>query len=66
MLFVVKCYDNKMVKSLIDPTIIPLIGARGGEPITKKSAPQKAGEKTSKFHTKSNGLGKLLLHNFTH
>ena len=32
MLLLVKCYDNKMVESLVDPTIIPLVGARGGEP----------------------------------
>ena len=31
MLLLVKCYDNKMVKSLVDSTIIPLVGNRGGE-----------------------------------
>ena len=32
----VKCYDNKMVKSLVDLTIIPLVGARGGVPTKHK------------------------------
>ena len=34
-LLLVTCYDNKKVKSLADPTIIPLVGARGGKPTNK-------------------------------
>ena len=36
MLLLVKCYDNKMFKSLVDPTNIPFVGNGGGEPATKK------------------------------
>ena len=34
MLLLVKCYDNKIVKSLVDLTIILLVGARGCESTT--------------------------------
>ena len=36
MLLLVKCYDNKMVKSLGDSTIFLLVGAKGGEPTKKE------------------------------
>ena len=32
MPLLVKCYDNKKVKSLIGLTIYQLVGPRGGEP----------------------------------
>ena len=36
MPLLVKCYDNKKVKSLIGLTIYQLVGPRGGEPTKKK------------------------------
>ena len=37
VLLLVKCYDNKMVRSLVDLTILSFVGARGGK-ATKKIA----------------------------
>ena len=36
MPFLVKWHHNEFVKSLVDPTIIPLVRARGGKPTKNK------------------------------
>ena len=36
MPLLVKYFDNTMVKSLVDPTIMTLVGASGGKPKKKK------------------------------
>ena len=37
MLLLVKCYDKKKVKSLVDLTIINVVGSWGGKPKTNQS-----------------------------
>ena len=44
MLLLVKCYDIKRVKSLIDLTILTLVGSRSGE-LTQKSFSAKIARK---------------------
>ena len=59
MLLLGKCYDNKMVKSLVDPTIIPLVGNRGGQPQQRKKKDIKTMQ-TNLSEKKSGKLEKRL------
>ena len=49
MLLLVKCYDNELVKSLIHPTIIPLVWDMGGDPIKKQLAAEKKLQNTQSY-----------------